>query len=438
MKKRLTKCVAITAAISLAVGGWGAGGSVAAAETTAAESVSVAETVTEDDGNAEETISFRLRYTYIGADGTTGEREYVIYSMERGATYGDLFAEAMEYLPEDASTDYGAISWEGNLTGYDMDEEIPDSIDNYIYLNAYYEGKTVVYVYLNYYDENGLGANDDDFLVSYGDEDYVAVVFEENQAATGQDLMDVINSWDVPEMYEGLRFTGWSHISFSYYETLSNGNSYTVKAEYENCMIRYFVDPQLGSGDIENWDDYVWEDVFYQVVEVGDTITIPGSFDGYDNIVYLEYFYNYQAGDTITVYNSMDFWGYTQTDTDQAETPDDGTSSVTPSDDTDSGSSGADDNTADVPDDNTSADGTSDADGSTSTDDGSSPDTTDDGSSQASGSDEDGQASGTSSSTSSGTSAQTGDNSNIAVWFMLLAAGAAAAVSGIRRKKKPY
>ena len=81
-----------------------------------------------------------------------------------------------------------------------------------------------------------------------------------------------------------------------------------MEAVYENCIVRYLIDPMFVSGQA-GWDsDYDLEAVICQVVEKGETVTFRESFDGYEKVLWPHN--EYQPGDTFTVEKNMTFYGY--------------------------------------------------------------------------------------------------------------------------------
>ena len=256
------------------------------------------------------TMPVNASYEYIDADGNWKESSK-LYTVPKDTTFGELRSLLSEYMPEDMTSEYPFDTWEynGNDLGAD-DEVIWDSIGRVYDATAKYEGKTIILLDFDYYDAEGRGMNT---------QDYMPVAFDED--VVWQDVQDYINNMELPEMFEGLRFAGWD--SYYYGENLVNGVRIGVSAAYENCMVRYLLDPRCA--DLENLTAPLYDDgalaVFGQVAEPGDTITIPGSFEGYEDVIYWG---DYQAGDTFTVSDSVTFYGYTEemlTDPGEPEEP---------------------------------------------------------------------------------------------------------------------
>ncbi len=217
--------------------------------------------------------------------------------LDKDATYGDLQNWVEKYRPEGMSDKYQFEQWESTSMMGDADEPIGADLKVW-WFNAKYEGKDAVVLTEYYYNTEGRGwslGTDETFLMDEG--------------STFQDVLDTLNAQELPEMYEGLKFKEWNSYTSPDF-AIVNGGHFTVSAQYENCLIRYMLDPICA--DIENQTEPLYDDtaeaVFCQVAEVGDTITLPGSFEGYDNVIYVG---DLQAGDTYTVDGTYTFLGYT-------------------------------------------------------------------------------------------------------------------------------
>ncbi len=242
----------------------------------------------------------RVSYGYVDGSGSW-QRVEEIFLLEKGATYKDLRTSVAEYMPEDMTSEYTFAQWEtGGREVPDTDDVIDEAtIDSYTY-NAKYEGKNVILLEEQYYNETGAGQSYDGI--------YFPLVIDEG--ADAQDAKDAYDKLELPAMYEGLRFKSWDWGYFGEGTVIRNAMTVVVSATYENCMIRYLLDPICVDLDnqTEPLYDYAAEALFCQVAEVGDTITIPGSFEGYDDVTYWG---DIQAGDSYTVESSITFYGYT-------------------------------------------------------------------------------------------------------------------------------
>lgn len=241
----------------------------------------------------------QVAYSYIDNSGNW-KTVTEMFIFDKDATYKELRTAAAEYMPEDMSEEYSFAGWEPDTEIPDTDEVIDEYIGRSYRQDAKYEGKNVILIDAQYYNETGAGQSDDGI-------DFTLVV---DEGADAQDVMDAFDELELPAMYEGLRFKGWDWGYFEGYTETANAMTVRISAEYENCIIRYLLDPICV--DLENQTeplyDYNVEALFCQVAEIGDTITIPGSFEGYDDVTYWG---ELQAGDTFTVDGDANFFGYT-------------------------------------------------------------------------------------------------------------------------------
>ena len=245
------------------------------------------------------TIPVNVVYEYADADGNWKESSQ-LYSVAKDTTYGELRQLVESYEPEDMTAEYPFEFWETYDYEFPEDDETIRGDISWVYdATAKYEGKNVILLDLRYFNPEGRGAN---FLK------YIPVFFDEDVVL--QDVMDYVNAQELPEMFEGLRFSEWEPLTQTQ-DVLENARAITIEARYENCMVRFLLDPMMA--DLEHQqepiNDNKLEAVFGQVAEVGDTITLPGSFEGYDNVLY---FGESKAGDTYTVDGNKNFYGYTE------------------------------------------------------------------------------------------------------------------------------
>ncbi len=227
---------------------------------------------------------------------------------EKDATYGTVLKRAKEYLPDDITKEYKFEQWENTYTSSNMGQDEIAADYNRIYLSAKFSGKATMWVHCIGYDKNGC------ILPTK------ALILDEG--AKGSDVIKALKAWEIPEFYEGLRFKEWE-IKDTYGEDIKedepvkHGEYIRMEAVYENCIVRYLIDPMFVSGQA-GWDsDYDLEAVICQVVEKGETVTFRESFDGYEKVVWP--YEDYQPGDTFTVEENMTFYGY---GTDASEEPD--------------------------------------------------------------------------------------------------------------------
>ncbi len=253
-----------------------------------------------------ETIPVLANYYYLDNAGNIASETDVI-SMAKGSTYGDLYEQAETYMPDDISTEYGTPSWELEEYAMAPDEALEEG--DYTAINMYskYEGKDIISVGMRYYDEEGRGMTN---------RQYDAVVIDEDTSP--EELKEILDGWDVPAMYEGLRFSGWEY-SFMLYEDeeLGNFDSESMTAVYENCAVRYVIDSEFADGMVGMMDDSLWDHIIIDVVEKGETITIPHSFEGIGDVIYL----NAPESDTVTVNGNLQYFAYPTSEAADPENP---------------------------------------------------------------------------------------------------------------------
>ena len=240
-------------------------------------------------------------YYYADIKGNRSYQELPLI-FEKGATYGTVLKKAKEHLPEDITKEYKFEQWE-NMYNSNIEEDDIVLDYNWISFVAKFSGKTTIWVRWNGYDKNGCSLPMKALILDDG--------------AKGSDVIKTLKAWETPEFYQGLRFKEWNIADIKEDEEVKQGQYVTMEAIYENCIVRYLIDPIFVSGQVE-WDsDYDLEAVVCQVVEKGETVTFRESFDGYEKVVWP--YEEYQPGDTFTVEGNMTFHGY---GTDASEEPD--------------------------------------------------------------------------------------------------------------------
>ena len=227
-----------------------------------------------------------------------GEQKYVSQTclVDNGITYGELWEKASAYMPDDMTQQYEFEKWEISDSYHSADELLPEHGYTSVSMQAKYAGNLMLGVSYYYYDEEGYSPAD------WGTTKTLMV----KEETSLEEVMKELEEPDVA-MYEGLRFTGWN---INYYgngddTALSNGGRFSVSADYENCMIRYVVDPRY-----ENYYSGVpapYETLVCQVAEVGDTLTIPQTVDGYDSVQWVN---NWYMDGSFVAESSMTFYGF--------------------------------------------------------------------------------------------------------------------------------
>lgn len=244
--------------------------------------------------------------------------------LETDATYGEAIKEAKKYMPENITKKYKFEQWD---TKCDRTEEViirSTTID----LTAKYTGKVVIPIkYGNVCDEEGYYLKKQDIRVLLVDEGTI-----------GSQVMAMLDKWEKPKFYPGLRVKGWKYISVSSIDSgggmeleedkiIENGQIVVPIASYENCLIQYCIDPRFdpsfekGEDWIVNGYDHDLEAIFCQVAEIGEKVTFPETFEGYQKITWVDT--QYQPGDTFTVKweGGMSFCGYGTKDSSEPEEP---------------------------------------------------------------------------------------------------------------------
>ena len=227
-----------------------------------------------------------------------GEQKYVSQAclIEKGTTYGELWEKASAYRPDDMTQQYKFEKWEISDSYHSADEVLSENDSYGFSMRAKYEGYLMIGVSYHYYDEDGYTPSD------LGTSKTLMV----KEGTSVEEAMKELEEPDVV-MYDGLRFTGWTtDYSGNGDDTvLSNGADFYVYANYENCMIRYVIDPRCESfyGEVRA----PYESLVCQVAEVGETVTVPQTFDGYESI---QWAYNPYAGGSFVAQYDRTFYGF--------------------------------------------------------------------------------------------------------------------------------
>lgn len=182
---------------------------------------------------------------------------------EAGDTYGEVLQKA-QFTPEDMTTEYPFETWE-MLNGFQDDETAKDQN---LRLAAKFSGMTVLNVNRIYYDKKGS--------TEHGPE----AVFIKEGLSFDEAIEDIVNQSGPSETYPGLRFQKWEWESYDpiYPEdnTVKNGSSLSIRAVYENCLIRYIINR---TGTEEGT-------IFCQTAEKGEKITALKSFQGFGEVTW--------------------------------------------------------------------------------------------------------------------------------------------------------
>lgn len=240
----------------------------------------------------------RATYSYDNRDGEWMDSVVHPIVLEKGKTYKDAIEEGSKYMPEDMTEEYPFEKWEYEINYIpDEDEVISNDGLGVINFNVKHKGKTTFIAQRSYYDENGCWSWKNDAI--YADEGII-----------GKDALKLTNGLDMPEMYQGLRFKEW-RTNIEQDTVIPNGKSIDMTAVYENCIIRYMIDPMFVEEEwtVWSWDDSELETIICQVAEKGEEVTIPKSFEGYEAVTWTGRPFD---TDTFVVNEDVEFWGYGQ------------------------------------------------------------------------------------------------------------------------------
>lgn len=240
-----------------------------------------------------------VSYKYPAKDGTVKYFENVIL-MPKESTYGDLVKEASKYRPEDMNTSFPFLDWELKSRYVELDRKLSAS-GNWVEFIPTYEDKMVIITYRGYFNEKGHYVSDD--FVEFYDKD-----------VTYDTIVEKINHAEAPKSFDGLRFKGWFiyHYNSEGEKAVSNMDSFTLEAEYENHLVSFVVDngfkPQeknraAGASAV----DFETADFFYAMVaETNETITVP-EIPGYTNVTWLD---PKPEGENLVIKHNRTFMGY--------------------------------------------------------------------------------------------------------------------------------
>lgn len=245
---------------------------------------------------------YRVDYNYVASDNTVKDTQSVI-TLEDGATVGDYREKALEYMPDDMTESYDFTGWAGSNMW--SEDSMPLYRDFWEVYDAGYAGKTVSVLSINYADKDG----------GYGHEDIPLVL---DSSASFDDVQAYVDNMDDPEVYPGLRFSEWEVTPV---EQLGDYTYVYVNASYENSLIRYIIQTQ------EEFEQGIRGQVFCQVAEIGDTVTVPTSFEGFTDV---EWRYAPTDEDTFVVDSDLIEFSGIGTPTGSSETPEEPDTPVDP------------------------------------------------------------------------------------------------------------
>lgn len=201
---------------------------------------------------------YNVTYDYVTDAGTLGRHTDLI-TLDDNATVGDYREKAMEFVPDDMTDSYEFSGW--TFTSYTDDAtKLSPNYEQTFY--AEYEGKVVVQLATEYFDEKGSFTGET-----------IPLVFD--SGATLDDVKEYTDSLAAPELYPGLRFSHWEVESYDNTDVLTNFQYIYAMAAHENCLVRYLIYDK-GDGNVL--------DIINKVVEIGDTIQVRIDLDGYKDV----------------------------------------------------------------------------------------------------------------------------------------------------------
>lgn len=165
-----------------------------------------------------------VEYTYADTEGNWSRKAVpLVFGKEENDD--TIMKRAQEYIPEDITKEYKFEQWEKISFG---------SIDDYADLNlrAKFSGKIVLEVeYRDCFDKKG--------------NEYPLRGLFVDEGTTGKDVIKTLNENKLPEFYPGLIFKEWEITGIRDNAIVTQGKHIDVKAIYENCLVRYIIDPAM-------------------------------------------------------------------------------------------------------------------------------------------------------------------------------------------------
>gem|GEM_PF-2000022 len=242
----------------------------------------------------------RFNYSYPNKDGKWVSHAEHPVIMEKDKTYKDALEEGRKYKPEDMKTE----SFDSWVCDSMINEDMPVPSNVTIAFNAKYEGKTALIAVRSYYDEEGRRMSRQDIV--YADD-----------GAVKEDVQKLLDGLKTPEMYQDLKFKGWGNVNNTEFK---NGQYLYINADYENCIVRYLIDPIFSTDTYRyEYDEATVETVVCQAADKGEQVSIPNAFEGYENVTWVE---RDSETDTFEVNGHMTFMGYGQKTGEEPSNPD--------------------------------------------------------------------------------------------------------------------
>lgn len=213
-----------------------------------------------------------VTYEYLNNKNEWAKAEKVI-PVAKNSTVEELEAEFTKFRPADVADGVTFDKWDlkgrAGLT--------PESSSGYMTFEAVYKDAKTVSLDKFYYDKTGR----------YTKETVCKVVPRDT---TYENVEKLAKNEPKPNVYKDLRFAGWNYEGYGTGVLDEEHTEVIVTAEYENCMIGYYVydnvDDFYAAQNIYGQVDIEGKTFAFQVVEKGDVITLPSQVGQYKNLVY--------------------------------------------------------------------------------------------------------------------------------------------------------
>lgn len=258
-------------------------------------------------------------YYYAGKDGKWTTTKDILIT-EKGSTYKEVYQQAKQYQMKDGMSGIEFSGWEAFPA---FDEEREEVANQYrimdLSLNATYNGKVAITSTWYYYDKQG-------FIEPNVEE----VLFVDKGTTYEEAYKMLLENKELPEMYDGLRFSNWKYPYQFGEPTDVIASGYVdghIFAEYENCIVRYLLDDAYRGGNFHTGGFGKFDYIYCQVAEKGETVSIPSSFEGYKNVTWV---FRDTEETTFKVEENMLFQGYGDKDDSKPTDPEEPNKPIKP------------------------------------------------------------------------------------------------------------
>lgn len=239
-----------------------------------------------------------VSYGYAGEDGKWTTAKDILIT-EKDSTYKEVYQQAKQYQMKDGMSGIEFSGWETSKFAEESEEAAQQYRIMDVMLNATYNGKVAISSSWYYYDKQG-----------FIEPNVEKVLFVDKGTTYEEAYKMLLENKELPEMYEGLRFSNWEINGFHEPSDVIAENyvNAQIDAEYENCIVRYLLYDGYRGGNFHTGGMGTFYDYIYcQLAEKGETVSIPSSFEGYKNVTWV---YRDTEETTFKVENHMQFQGY--------------------------------------------------------------------------------------------------------------------------------